>query len=223
MRKYSKSLVLGSVLAAATMASTATLADVTANIGVTSNYQWRGVTQSGNESAVSGGLDYSHESGFYAGTWVSSLGGGQYEQDLYAGYGGEASGISYDVGYTMYMYPIDKDAELDFSEIGVSVGYGPLTFYAAKTVATEASGTDKDATYYSLNLAGDINKDFGYSLTFGSYTGDDLLGYTGDDYTHVAAAISKGDFTFSYEKNNVDNAVMVDNEPKFIVSWGQEL
>ena len=113
MSNYSKTLVLGSVLAAATMASSAALADVTANIGVTSNYLWRGVTQTANESAVSGGLDYSHESGAYIGTWVSSLGGYQYENDVYLGYAGEASDISYDIGYILYRYPVDKDIEAD--------------------------------------------------------------------------------------------------------------
>lgn len=220
MSNYSKTLVLGSVLAAATMASSAALADVTANIGVTSNYLWRGVTQTANESAVSGGLDYSHESGAYIGTWVSSLGGYQYENDVYLGYAGEASDISYDIGYILYRYPVDKDIEADFSEVQLSVGYGPLTVYAAKTVSTEASGTDKDGTYMSLNLAGDINKDFGYSITFGSYNGDDVKAALGDTYTHTALAISKGDITFAYEDNSLDGPI---GDPNIVVSWGQEL
>ncbi len=41
-----------------------------ANIGVVSNYMWRGVTQTGDQAAVQGGLDVAHESGFYAGTWA---------------------------------------------------------------------------------------------------------------------------------------------------------
>jgi len=228
MSNYSKSLVLGSVLAAATMASSATFADVTANIGVTSNYLWRGVTQSADLSAVSGGLDYSHESGFYAGTWASSLSGSQYEQDLYLGYSGEVSGFSYDVGYIMYMYPIDDTVEADFSEVQATVGYGPVSLYVAKQVGAEASGVKNDGTYVSLNLSGEINKDFGYSLTAGSYTGKDVEATFGDTYTHYAVAISKGDFTFSYEKNNLDNAVIdtwvtAAKDPRVVMSWSKEL
>lgn len=44
-----------------------------ANIGVVSNYMWRGVTQTGDQAAVQGGLDVAHESGFYAGTWASNI------------------------------------------------------------------------------------------------------------------------------------------------------
>lgn len=44
-------------------------AEVTANIAASSNYYWRGITQTDDGAAVSGGLDYSNESGFYAGTW----------------------------------------------------------------------------------------------------------------------------------------------------------
>jgi uncharacterized protein (TIGR02001 family) len=44
-----------------------------ANIGAVSNYMWRGVTQTGDQPAIQGGLDVAHESGFYAGTWISNI------------------------------------------------------------------------------------------------------------------------------------------------------
>jgi uncharacterized protein (TIGR02001 family) len=44
-----------------------------ANIGAVSNYIWRGVTQTGDQPAIQGGLDVAHESGFYAGTWISNV------------------------------------------------------------------------------------------------------------------------------------------------------
>jgi hypothetical protein len=47
--------------------------DFSANIGVVSNYMWRGTTQSSDGPAVQGGLDVEHESGFYAGTWASNI------------------------------------------------------------------------------------------------------------------------------------------------------
>jgi uncharacterized protein (TIGR02001 family) len=46
---------------------------VSANIGAVSNYIWRGVTQTGDQAAIQGGLDYGHESGFYLGTWASNV------------------------------------------------------------------------------------------------------------------------------------------------------
>ncbi len=44
-----------------------------ANVGVVSNYLWRGVTQADDGPAVQGGVDYAHSSGFYLGTWVSNI------------------------------------------------------------------------------------------------------------------------------------------------------
>ena len=223
MSKFSKSLVLGSVLAATSVASGSVLAEVTANVGATSNYLWRGVTQSADLSAVSGGLDYSNESGIYVGTWTSSLASGQYELDLYAGYAGEAGDFGYDIGFIQYMYPIGEDVELDFTEVQASVSYGPATLYVAQMIGAEDSTLDKDATYMSISLGGDINKDFSYSLTVGSYTGDDVEAAFGDTYNHYAASASKGDFTFAIEKNNIDNTAMVDDDPRVTVSWGIEL
>jgi uncharacterized protein (TIGR02001 family) len=46
---------------------------ISANIGVVSNYMFRGTTQTGDQPAVQGGLDFTHESGFYAGTWASNV------------------------------------------------------------------------------------------------------------------------------------------------------
>ena len=47
--------------------------NISANIGVVSNYMWRGVTQTQDGAAVQGGLDFTHESGFYMGTWASNV------------------------------------------------------------------------------------------------------------------------------------------------------
>ncbi len=47
--------------------------NISANIGAVSNYMWRGVTQTQDGAAVQGGLDFKHQSGFYAGTWVSNV------------------------------------------------------------------------------------------------------------------------------------------------------
>ncbi|MGE5154474.1 MAG: TorF family putative porin [Bdellovibrio bacteriovorus] len=46
---------------------------ISANIGAVSNYMWRGVTQTQDGPAIQGGLDVKHQSGFYAGTWISNV------------------------------------------------------------------------------------------------------------------------------------------------------
>ncbi len=65
---------LGTLMAALTLPAVAEDASpVSANIGVVSNYIWRGVTQTQDGPAVQGGLDYAHPSGFYAGLWASNV------------------------------------------------------------------------------------------------------------------------------------------------------
>src|SRR5690606_40989292 len=59
--------------------------------------------------AVSGSLDYAHESGAYAGVWGTSgdtLAGDEY--NVYFGFGGEASGLSYDLNVLTYVYQIGR-------------------------------------------------------------------------------------------------------------------
>ena len=121
MKNMTKSLLAAAVLAAT---STVAMAEVSMNVGVTSNYVWRGWIQSADEAAVSGGVDYAHESGVYVGAWVSSLGGGETEQDIYGGYAGEFSGVGYDVGYINYSYP---NADVDFSEVYLGASYDMFT------------------------------------------------------------------------------------------------
>jgi uncharacterized protein (TIGR02001 family) len=89
------------------------------NIGLYSQYIFRGLTQTGEEPALQGGVDYSHSSGFYAGVWgsnISWLEDGDYydnsslEVDIYGGFASEIgdTGIGYDVGVLQYLYPGDK-------------------------------------------------------------------------------------------------------------------
>ena len=72
----------------------AAMADLSANVGMVSDYIFRGVYQ--EDTSASAGLDYEDESGFYIGTWGADVGDGL-ETDLYFGYAGEA-GDQTDIG-----------------------------------------------------------------------------------------------------------------------------
>src|SRR6056300_195723 len=96
---------------------------VSYNIGLFSQYIFRGYTQTHNDPALQGGIDLEHSSGLYAGAWASNISwirdrddtayddGASIEMDVYFGYANEIgeTGISYDVGYLRYMYPGDRD------------------------------------------------------------------------------------------------------------------
>lgn len=87
---------------------------VAGNFGVFSNYVFRGLTQTRERPALQGGFDYSHDSGVYAGTWLSNIswfsdtngGTSNLEWDLYGGLKKSwANGVTTDVGYLRYQYP----------------------------------------------------------------------------------------------------------------------
>src|SRR5215218_7692892 len=69
---------------------------LTGNVGLFSQYIFRGLTQTDREPALQGGFDYAHSSGFYAGTWASNISwlrdagayrsGGSLEWDFYGGW-----------------------------------------------------------------------------------------------------------------------------------------
>ena len=81
-------------------------AQVSGNLGLTSDYRFRGISQTQNAPAVQGGIDYAHSSGFYVGNWNSSVSSQMYtngsgvESDLYAGFKKDIyKGLTIDVLY----------------------------------------------------------------------------------------------------------------------------
>ncbi len=115
------SKLLHIALVAATSASAAvTQAEdgphtVTTNVGLYSQYVFRGLTQTNEKPALQGGADYTHVSGFYAGTWLSNVSwfsdtnagnNASIEWDLYTGFKKSwPNGLTADVGYLRYQYP----------------------------------------------------------------------------------------------------------------------
>ena len=218
MNKLHKIIAATLLASAATAGSSAVLAEspLTANVGVTNNYIWRGVTQTKDAAAVSGGIDYAHASGFYLGTWASNLSGDQYEQDLYAGYGFDAGPIGLDVGYISYMYPVGK-VQLDFEELYVNASYEMFTVGVAATTSKEAGGAYEDDLYTYVSAEFEVKKGLILGLTYGDYDIDEAAGGT-SDYSHYQLSLSKDDFTFAYDDTDV-----TDSDPRITVSWSHSL
>ena len=129
--------VFGSVMCAAALASPAAFADVTANVGVASEYMFRGIPQT-NGAAVQGGLDLTTASGLYVGTWASNVnfGGGENgnEFDVYGGFTQTFGSFGLDVGAIGYIYSEDSEdggfgpgSNLDFVEAYVGMTLGPVS------------------------------------------------------------------------------------------------
>jgi uncharacterized protein (TIGR02001 family) len=119
----------------------------TANVGLVSDYVWRGISQTTHAPAIQGGFDYAHTSGLYAGVWGSNvswivdtattlngLGSAGLELDTYFGFKNTfADDFSYDVGFIRYNYPGSYTpangilgtslAKADTQEIYGAIGY----------------------------------------------------------------------------------------------------
>jgi uncharacterized protein (TIGR02001 family) len=140
MLKSVRSLMAATVLTSAGLFATPALAnagdagiELSGNAAIVSEYRFRGVDLSGGDIAAQGGIDLSHSSGFYLGTWGSSLdedtvGYGHTELDVYGGWGGDLGSVSVDVGGIMYMYPNAGPGDFDYFEFYGSVGtsLGPV-------------------------------------------------------------------------------------------------
>lgn len=217
--------VLLSVVAAA-LVSTSVYAEesasgieVSANMALTSNYVWRGMTQTSDSPAVQGGIDLGYN-GFYAGVWGSAIDFGNgsaggstasSEFDVYAGYAGEFSGVSYDVGAVQYMYPGDTD-NLNFSEAYLSLGYD---FGMASVSATYSLGVDAEANGVSdfgdnleLGVSVPLPMDVTLDGAYGMYDDEDTVdgGNTNNfgDYYYVGLTKTFGKFDLSLAYTGMD-------------------
>jgi uncharacterized protein (TIGR02001 family) len=134
-------------------------AQVTGNLGLTSDYRFRGISQSQNAPAVQGGVDYAHSSGFYVGNWNSSVSSQVYtngsgvESDLYAGYKKEVfKGITVDVGSYNYFYPRATTSAKTGSNYDTYEGYVGLDYQGL--VAAKYSQTLGNGYFGTANAKG---------------------------------------------------------------------
>jgi uncharacterized protein (TIGR02001 family) len=126
---------------------------ITGSAALVSDYRFRGFSQSGENAAVQGSININHESGFYVGTWASSISfAGNTEIDLYAGYTkAVAPGVTVDVGLLYYLYPKKGGGPTDFFEpyVNLTGAIGPATVKIGVNYAWAQSALgDNSAIYF---------------------------------------------------------------------------
>lgn len=219
------SLILSSMALASTVSTSAFAVEgLSANVGATSNYLWRGVSQTDDGAAISGGIDYADDSGFYVGTWASNIDFGDdasYELDFYLGFAGDMGDVSYDVGYIYYAYPdsaeSDSDNEYDFGEIYGSLGYDAFSITASYGVNNDDGAEFADSSLYiSGDAEFEVAKDLFLAFHVGSYTFDDED--VAEDYVDYSVSLSKDGFTFSLSDTDMD-----DDDVKAVISYAVDI
>lgn len=176
-----------------------------ASVALSTDYMWRGMTQTDNEPSISGSFDLGHSSGLYAGIWASNVDFGSdtsLEIDYYAGFAGDIgeSGFSYDVGGLYYAYP--DQSELDWFEIYGSVSYSFVT--AGLAYSDDVYGLDESGIYYTLDAGYDVGP---VSLAAGvGYYDMDEESVTGESYTnyYIGASTELAGFTLDLTYHDID-------------------
>jgi uncharacterized protein (TIGR02001 family) len=177
----------------AALISATAQAEVTANLGATSDYRFRGISQTQLDPAIQGGVDYTHKSGAYVGAWASNVakafypGGAGREIDVYAGYRTELAGLGIDVGILRYNYP-GTTANFDTNEVYVGASKGPVSLKVSQSI-TDYFGTanTKNTRYYDLGVsmpAGPVTL-----LAHAGYT--DVANQSTNDYADYSVGVAK--------------------------------
>lgn len=132
--------------------------EVAWNVGLVSDYVFRGFSQTDEGPALQGGVDATIGA-FYVGAWASNLDfgdGTDAEIDIYGGYRGEAAGFAFDVGVVGYGYVNAPDgADYDYVEFkgAASRAIGPATIGAVVYWSPDFFGLDEEATYVEANAS----------------------------------------------------------------------
>lgn len=182
-----RSLLAATVLAGSVFAAAPALAQdeenssgltATGNVAVVTDYRFRGVSLSGGDFAIQGGIDISHTSGFYVGTWSSSIAGGspygEMELDVYGGWTGEVTpGLKIDVGLLYYLYPtgdvpgFDTDYFEPYASVSTTIGPVGATLGAAYAWDQDSLGGSDNLYIYTDFTAGIPNTPISLSAHLG--------------------------------------------------------
>ena len=166
-------LVLSGAASAQTPAAAAPAPDYSFsyNVGAVTDYRYRGISQTRLKPALQGGIDFSHKSGFYLGTWASTIkwikdagGDAPVELDLYGGYKGTAGPLGYDVGVLRYQYPShDLAISPNTTEIYGAATYSVATLKYSHAVTNLFGFADSKNSYY-LDASATFDLGSGFSL-----------------------------------------------------------
>ncbi|MBQ0929146.1 TorF family putative porin [Ideonella sp. 4Y16] len=168
------------------------------NVSLTSDYRYRGISQTRVKPALQGGMDFAGPNGLYLGTWASTIkwvkdGGGDanVEIDVYGGWKGEVSkDLTLDVGVLTYVYPSNKlSPSANTTEIYGALSYGPATLKYSHSVTNLFGFPDsKNSGYLDLSASFDL----GDGLMLAPHVGYQKVSHlSAASYTDYSLTLSK--------------------------------
>jgi uncharacterized protein (TIGR02001 family) len=175
-----KSRIAAAAALLAATTGTAVGGNVSATVGLVSDYDFRGISQTLNDPAFQAGLTYTSDTGLYYGLWGSNVDfqgsspGATYknsdidrpstEMDVFLGFSGEKV-VGYDLGVIYYSYP--NSGELNYAEAYASVSKGPGTLKVWWAWNDFGGKGRKGAVYTEANLNVPMNEGFSFLAHFG--------------------------------------------------------
>lgn len=187
---------------------------ISANMAMTSNYVWRGMTQSDDSPAIQGGFDVDYK-GIYAGVWGSNINfdtKASMEFDAYVGYTNELFGIGYDLGYIQYAYPNDTKGS-NFGEAYVGLSYDlevvEISVTASFGVETDDFNADDN---YEASVSVPLPMDISLDATVGNYVHSGVYYLVG-----VVKTFDKFDLSLAYTSMDYDDS-QSDTEENIVVT-----
>ncbi|MGK0373761.1 MAG: hypothetical protein ACJA2E_000228 [Arenicella sp.] len=224
-----KKIIISSVTAAILASTTlASAGDIEANVALSTDYVFRGFSQTNEDPAISGGFDYSFDNGFSVGTWASNVNFGEgtntsTELDFYAGYGFEVSeGVTVDLSYIYFAYPGETDG-FNYSEFVASVSFSALSL--GLVYSPDYFGSDDSAIIlnadYSVGLAENLGLDL--HIGYSDVDADDFFDAGESSYIDYSAALTTSaagvDFALTYYGTDLDDIDAADD--RIVLSVGK--
>ena len=197
MKKSLLSIALTTVLATSVFTSTQAAATdiegLSANVGLVSQYFFRGIAQTSTATA-SAGVDY-EIGNFSVGTWAADVEDGL-EVDFYGSYGVELGGVGLSAGFTSYQYTGDFDSAYNEINLGLSYSILSLSYNIGQHEEDAALGID-EADYDFLSLTAEYE---GFYATYGTWGKDFDGDYIELGYGAEVAGFDVGVALISYSK-----------------------
>jgi uncharacterized protein (TIGR02001 family) len=200
------------------MVSAVASAEITSTVTLTSDYDFRGLTQTDEDPALQLSLDYSNDSGWYAGAWASNVDypgyDGSVELDLYTGFTGETeAGLGWDVGFIYYAFPSSDNTATEEKIEGFPEIYGTLSqgiFSGTLWYSNDFEGTGENAFYLEGNAGIPLPRDLTLNLHAGYSFGDYWSDVDGDKYFNYSAGLAytlnQFDLELKYVASDRDDA-----------------
>jgi uncharacterized protein (TIGR02001 family) len=188
----------GAVMAQAAPAAPEPEYTLSFNVGAVTDYRYRGISQSRLKPALQGGADFAHKSGFYIGTWGSTVkwikdagGDTNLELDVYGGYKFTLGAFGLDVGALRYLYPSsDLSPNPDTTELYVAGTWGPATLKYSHSTTNLFGFADSQGSGY-LDLSATFDTGF-WGLTVTPHVGHQRVRHnSAASYTDWSVGLGK--------------------------------